>query len=214
MSAVVMKGHGVDFLALQGLILVTISSIIPSLRPSSSGCDQLNLFLGLCEKPSKNQMAFLYVAFYTIALGSGGIRPCVSSFGADQFDVDNPKEHAQLPGFFNGFYFMVTSGIFLSLTVVVYVSQYVSWQWGFGTLAIAMAVSNIIFFAGTPFYRHRLPSGSALTRLAQVAVAAMRKWHEKLPADSNKLYEVYDKESAIIGSRKLRHTDTLRCVKI
>lgn len=155
-------------------------------------------------------MAFLYGSLYTIALGSGGIRPCVSSFGADQFDVEDSKEKEQLPRFFNGFYFMITVGIFLSLTVVVYISEYISWAWGFGTLSMAMAVANTIFFIGTPFYRHRLPSGSPLTRLLQVIVAALRKRQVTMPTNKDELYEVHDKESAIPGSRKLYHTDTLR----
>nr|XP_024361455.1 protein NRT1/ PTR FAMILY 8.2-like isoform X2 [Physcomitrium patens]PNR30826.1 hypothetical protein PHYPA_027142 [Physcomitrium patens] len=189
-----------------GLILLTVSSISSSLRPTSVGCDELHLFLGSCQLPSRSQMAFLYVALYTIALGSGGIRPCVSSFGADQFDVENSKEREQLPRFFNGFYFMITFGIFLSLTVVVYISEYISWAWGFGTLSIAMAAANIIFFLGTPFYRHRIPSGSPLTRFVQVMIAALRKRRVKTPKNKDDLYEVYDKESAIPGSRKLKHT--------
>ena len=189
---------------------MTLSSIVPNLRPSSVGCDQLSLFLDSCKAPSKNQMAFLYVSLYTIALGSGGIRPCVSSFGADQFDVEDPKENEQLPRFFNGFYFMITVGVFLSLTLVVYISDYISWGWGFGTLSMAMAIANIIFFIGTPFYRHKLPSGSPLTRLLQVVVAALRKRRVMMPTNKDELYEVHDRESAIPGSRKLYHTDTLR----
>ena len=189
---------------------MTLTAILPSLKPPSAGCLEIKLFLGLCKPPTRHQLAFLYGSLYTIALGAGGIRPCVSSFGADQFDVENPREQKQLAGFFNGFYFMVTVGVFLSLTLVVYISEYISWAWGFGTLAIAMALANIIFFLGTPYYRHRLPSGSPLTRLVQVVVASIRKWRVQTPEDKDKLHEVYDKESAILGSRKLRHTNTLR----
>lgn len=195
---------------MQGLILLTLSSSLRSLRPSSVGCNELSLLLGSCKPPSRDQMAFLYVSLYTIALGAGGIRPCVSSFGADQFDVENPKEREQIPRFFNGFYFMITVGIFISLTLVVYISEYISWAWGFGTLAMAMAVANLIFFSGTPFYRHRIPSGSPLTRLVQVIVAALRKRRVTMPTNKDELYEVHDKESAIPGSRKLHHTDALR----
>jgi peptide/histidine transporter 3/4 len=46
-------------------------------------------------------MAFIYISLYTMALGSGGIQPCVSTFGADQFDVKDPKEKLQLAHFFN-----------------------------------------------------------------------------------------------------------------
>lgn len=34
-----------------------------------------------------------------MALGSGGIWPCVSLFGANQFDVEDPKEKLQLAHF-------------------------------------------------------------------------------------------------------------------
>lgn len=105
---------------------------------------------------------------------------------------------------------MITIGIFLSLSFVVWVSTYVSWAWGFGTLSMAMALANLIFFLGTPYYRHRIPSGSALTRLVQVVVAALRKRSIAMPPNKAELYEVHDKESAIPGSRKLPHTDTLR----
>lgn len=187
-----------------------LSAILPGMRPSNAGCTPLKVNLGTCEQASARQNALLYTALYTMALGTGGIRPCVSSFGADQFDVEDPKENAQLTSYFNYFYVSVTLGATFSLTLVVYVCLYVSWGWGYGTLAMLMAVSNIFFFIGTPFYRHRLPSGSPLTRLAQVGVASVRKWKTKVPADPNALYEVYDKESAIVGSRKLGHTATLR----
>ena len=38
---------------------------------------------------------------YLIALGMGGIKPCVSSFGADQFDDSCAGEAAGRASFFN-----------------------------------------------------------------------------------------------------------------
>lgn len=38
---------------------------------------------------------------YLIAVGTGGIKPCVSTFGADQFDERKPREAALIPRFFN-----------------------------------------------------------------------------------------------------------------
>ncbi len=175
-----------------------------------SGCGAQTLYLGSCTPPSTKQMVFIYISLYTMALGSGGIRPCVSTFGADQFDVEDPKEKLQLAHFFNWFYFTITLGVLLALTVVVYISNYVSWGWGFGTLAIAMGVANITFFMGTPFYRHKLPSGSPITRLCQVLVASICKWKVQVPSDESLLHEVHDKESAIVGSRKLHHMNDLR----
>ncbi|KAJ7548755.1 hypothetical protein O6H91_07G025600 [Diphasiastrum complanatum] len=193
-----------------GLVLLTISATIPSLLPSQEGCTRIYSYLGLCMKASTRQTAFLYFGLYVVALGSGGIKPCVSSFGADQFDVSDPSEKKNLGMFFNFFYMMVAFGIFLSLTVIVYIQTYVGWGWGMGALALGMVTALIIFLLGTPLYRHKLPSGSPLTRIAQVIVAAIRKRGVKVPEDDRLLYEVYDKESAIIGSRKLRHTRFFR----
>ncbi|KAJ7296295.1 hypothetical protein O6H91_Y132300 [Diphasiastrum complanatum] len=193
-----------------GLICLTISAAIPAMMPSDADCTQLELFLGVCQHASISQSAFLYFGLYVVALGSGGIRPCVAAFGADQFNEEDPIEKKNLAVFFNGFYFMISLGAILSLTGMVYIQNNVGWKWGLGALAIAMTVANITFFAGTPLYRHKLPSGSPLTRLAQVIVASVRKRKVKVPDDSSLLYEVYDKKSAIIGSRKLPHTRTLR----
>ena len=37
------------------------------------------------------QDSIFYLSLYIIALGTGGIKPNVSAFGADQFDEANPK---------------------------------------------------------------------------------------------------------------------------
>ncbi|KAJ7550068.1 hypothetical protein O6H91_07G081600 [Diphasiastrum complanatum] len=193
-----------------GLICLTVSAALPSLKPSEVGCTPLNNFLGVCTQPSAAQMGFLYFGLYVVALGSGGIRPCVSAFGADQFNANDPSQKKMLGVFFNLFYFMIAVGMVFSLTGIVYIQDYVGWGWGIGVLAVAMAVANVIYFLGTPLYRHKLPSGSPLTRIAQVIVSAWRKRGADIPADETLLYEVYDRESAILGSRKLLHTRFFR----
>jgi hypothetical protein len=78
-------------------------------------------------------------------------------------------------------------------------------------MPIAMGMSNMLFFIGTPLYRHRLPGGSPLTRVAQVLVAAFQK--RKASFSSSELiglYEVPGKRSAIKGSGKIAHTDDFR----
>lgn len=65
------------------------------------------------------QFALMYGALYTIAVGTGGIKPNVSSFGADQFDDSNREERKQKQSFFNWFYFSINVGSLIAVTVIV-----------------------------------------------------------------------------------------------
>ncbi|KAG2706390.1 hypothetical protein I3760_05G102000 [Carya illinoinensis] len=139
------------------------------------------------------------------------IRPCVSSFGADQFDERSKDYKSHLDRFFNFFYLSVTIGAIVAFTAVVYIQMKHGWGSAFGSLAIAMGISNMAFFIGTPMYRHRLPGGSPLTRVAQVLVAAFRKRNASFcSSELIGLYEVPGKQSAIQGSGKIAHTDNFR----
>ncbi|WVZ06142.1 hypothetical protein V8G54_019488 [Vigna mungo] len=196
---------------LAGLTGITLCATIGKFVPNQAECDQLSLLLGKCEPAKAWQMTYLYTFLYITAFGAAGIRPCVSSFGADQFDErsKNYKEH--LDRFFNFFYLSVTIGAIVAFTGVVYVQMQYGWGSAFGSLAIAMGISNMVFFIGTPLYRHRLPGGSPLTRVAQVLVAAFRKRNAPFSSsDFIGLYEVPGRHSAIKGSRKIPHTPHFR----
>ncbi|KAF8662870.1 hypothetical protein HU200_055450 [Digitaria exilis] len=187
-----------------GLALLTMASSVKGLVPS---CDNS----GTCH-PTEPQTAAVFVALYLIALGTGGIKPCVSSFGADQFDENDEGEKKSKSSFFNWFYFSINIGALVASTVLVYVQTHVGWGWGFGIPAVVMAIAVVSFFIGTPLYRHQKPGGSPLTRIAQVLVASARKWSVAVPADKSQLHETVDKESGIEGSRKLEHTDQFMCL--
>ncbi|XP_078433977.1 major facilitator superfamily protein [Wolffia australiana] len=198
-------------LYLFGLIGITVIASVGVFLPEQSTCDQLSLLLGSCEQAKPWQMGFLYLVLYMTSFGSAGIRPCVSSFGADQFDEREESYQSTLDRFFNFFYLSVTVGAVAAFTLVVYVQMERGWAYAFGLMALAMAASNALFFAGTPLYRHRLPGGSPLTRVAQVLVAAYRKRSfPLLDGKSSGLYEVPGERSAIRGSAKIPHSDELR----
>lgn len=183
-----------------GMTLLTISASVPKLKPPCKESD-VN-----CH-PTTGQTGVFFLSLYIIALGTGGIKPCVSSFGADQFDETDVVEKKKKSSFFNWFYFSINIGALIASSVLVWVQENVGWEWGFGIPTVAMGIAVCSFFSGTRLYRHQKPGGSPLTRIAQVLVASFRKWNTPIPRDKSGLYEVQDKESVIEGSRKLEHTD-------
>lgn len=184
------------------MTLLTMSASIPGLRPACIRKDDCH--------PTHTQSAVTFLALYLIALGTGGIKPCVSSYGADQFDDADEAEKKHKSSFFNWFYFSINIGALIASSVLVWVQDNVGWNWGFGIPTVTMAIAVVSFFSGTRLYRNQKPGGSPLTRICQVIVASVRKYHVKVPDDKSLLYETTDTESAIKGSRKLDHTKDLR----
>ncbi|XP_059448259.1 protein NRT1/ PTR FAMILY 6.1 isoform X3 [Corylus avellana] len=196
-----------------GLTGITLCATMSIFVPNQDHCDQISLLLGTCQPAKQWQMIYLNTVLYVTAFGAAGIRPCVSSFGADQFDETNKDYKTHLDRFFNFFYLSVTIGAIVAFTAVVYIQIKHGWGSAFGSLAIAMGISNVVFFIGTPLYRHRLPGGSPLTRVAQVLAAAFRKRNASFSSSELiGLYEVPGKQSTIKGSGKIAHTDDFRCL--
>ncbi|XP_047089525.1 protein NRT1/ PTR FAMILY 8.3-like isoform X2 [Lolium rigidum] len=185
-----------------GLVVLTLSASLPALQPPSC--------LGsVCPEASLLQNGTFFLGLYMIALGTGGIKPCVSSFGADQFDDSDPTERVKQGSFFNWFYFSINIGSFISGTVIVWIQDNSGWGIGFAIPTVFMALAIASFFSASNMYRFQKPGGSPITRVCQVVVAAFRKLHAEAPHDASLLYEVDGQHSAIEGSRKLEHTSEL-----
>ena len=86
------KASDQSYFHAQGLVGITLSSGLPSLQDSQGG------------------QTFFIAMLYVMALGTGGIKPCVSSFGADQYNDQDPREAKQKASFFNWFYFTINIG--------------------------------------------------------------------------------------------------------
>lgn len=188
-----------------GMCTLSLSASVPLFKPPEC-------VGSVCPSATPAQYAIFFIGLYLIALGTGGIKPCVSSFGADQFDDTDSKERVKKGSFFNWFYFFVNIGALISSTFLVWIQDNVGWGLGFGIPAAFMAIAIASFFSGTPLYRFQKPGGSPLTRMCQVMVASFRKWNLKVPEDSSLLYETPDKSSKIEGSRKLKHSDEFKCL--
>ncbi|KAK9277275.1 hypothetical protein L1049_006815 [Liquidambar formosana] len=188
-----------------GMCTLTLSASVPALMPPEC-------VGSMCPSASPAQYAVFFLGLYLIALGTGGIKPCVSSFGADQFDDTDPRERVKKGSFFNWFYFSINIGALVSSSLIVWIQENAGWGLGFGIPALFMGIAIVSFFLGTPLYRFQKPGGSPLTRMCQVLVASFHKWNVEVPKDSSLLYETPDKNAAIEGSRKLEHTEELECL--
>ncbi|KAK8361092.1 hypothetical protein V6Z12_A03G015500 [Gossypium hirsutum] len=95
-----------------GVTILTVSTIIPSLRPPKCTRDSTTI----CIPASGIQLTVFYLALYLIALGTGGLKSSVSGFGSDQFDESDPEERSQMSNFFNWFFFFISLGLMVFLS--------------------------------------------------------------------------------------------------
>ncbi|XP_056172614.1 protein NRT1/ PTR FAMILY 5.2-like [Syzygium oleosum] len=193
---------------LVGMSLLTLAVSLPSLRPPSCAS-------GIKEEECNNHasplhIGIFYFALYIIAVGTGGTKPNISTMGADQFDDFEPKERAQKLSFFNWWMFSIFFGTLFSNTVLIYVQDKVGWGLGYGLPTLGLAISVLVFLAGTPLYRHKVPSGSPFTRIAQVLVASIRKRKLPVPSDPKELYELSFKQYAESKKFRIDHSTSIR----
>ncbi|XP_024933111.1 protein NRT1/ PTR FAMILY 5.2-like isoform X3 [Ziziphus jujuba] len=190
---------------LLGMCLLTLSVSVPALKPPPCSSKEEG-----CAKASNFQVGVFYCALYIIALAAGGTKPIISTIGADQFDNFEPKEKNQKLSFFNWWMIGIVIGILISYTFLVYIQDNVGFSLGYGIPTVALAIAVLVFLIGTPLYRHKVASGSPLTKIAQVLVAAAKKARVPIPNDPKELYELSSEEYS--NNRKLRidRTPSLR----
>lgn len=112
------------------------------------------------------QEALLWTALYLIALGTGGIKPNVSTFGADQFEKGNAK-HEKLKGsYWSYLYVTVNIGSLIATTAVVAVQEHGWWTAGFVIPCSTLGFSILAFGSGYRRYRHQFPQRAAVDPLA------------------------------------------------
>ncbi|KAK4855135.1 hypothetical protein QYF36_004356 [Acer negundo] len=183
-----------------GLLLLSVSSFF-LIKPNGCGDGDLP-----CMPVSSVCIVIFYLSIYLIAFGYGGHQPTIATFGADQFDEKNPAERNSKAAFFCYFYFALNVGSLFSNTILVYYEDTGKWTLGFLVSLGSAIMALLSFVLGTHRYRYIKPCGNPLPRVAQVFVAAAKKW-KAVPSNPDRLYEVAGPESAIKGSRKILHSN-------
>lgn len=90
----------------------------------------------------------LWTGLGLIALGAGGIKPCVSAHMGDQFGKNN---WFRLRSAYQMFYFVVNFGSFFSTLIVPWVWRAYGASWAFGIPGLLMGIATLLFWLG----RHR-----------------------------------------------------------
>jgi len=86
-----------------------------------------------------------------IALGAGGIKPCVSAHVGDQFGKSN--QHL-LTKIFNIFYFSINAGAIVSNLLIPWVLKWYGPHWAFGIPGVLMALATLFFWMGRKKFIH------------------------------------------------------------
>ncbi|XP_075963327.1 solute carrier family 15 member 1 [Anarhichas minor] len=107
------------------------------------------------------------VGLFLIALGTGGIKPCVAAFGGDQFGDHQEKQRRT---FFSVFYLCINGGSLLSTIITpilraqscgIY-SQQKCYSLAFGVPAALMMVALVVFIVGSGMYYKAEPQGNIM----------------------------------------------------
>ncbi|MBA0725490.1 hypothetical protein Golax_022076 [Gossypium laxum] len=186
-----------------GMILLTTTVSMKSLRPTCTD--------GICNKASTLQIVFFYTSLYTIAIGAGGTKPNISTFGADQFDDFNPQEKELKVSFFNWWMFSSFLGALVATLALVYIQENMGWGLGYGIPTVGLLFSLFVFYLGTPIYRHKVKKTKSPARdLIQVPITAFRNRKLQLPNHPSQLHEHEPQQYVNSGKRQVHYTPIFR----
>lgn len=100
----------------------------------------------------------MVVGLALIAIGAGGIKPCVSAHVGDQFGEQNKHLISKA---FGWFYFSINLGSTVSMPLTPWLLDKYGPGWAFGVPGIAMAIAAVVFWLGRNKYVHIPPAGHA-----------------------------------------------------
>ncbi|CAH6793754.1 solute carrier family 15 member 3 [Phodopus roborovskii] len=158
------------YLATSGLLLATIT-----VDGRKSFCGEMPLLplepaCPSADCPSSWSSPYcattLYLVLLLLALAASSVRSNLTSFGADQV-MDLGRDATRR--FFNWFYWSINLGAVLSLLVVAFIEQNISFLWGYSIIVGLVGLAFFIFLFATPVFITKPPTGSQVSSMLKLA---------------------------------------------
>jgi POT family proton-dependent oligopeptide transporter len=96
----------------------------------------------------------VFIGLTLLAIGAGGIKPCVSAFVGDQF---GPNQDLALRKVYSWFYWAINLGAAAGFFIIPIIRNHAGYSWAFGVPGIFMALATLIFWLGTKHYVRQPP---------------------------------------------------------
>lgn len=113
----------------------------------------------------------MFIGLVCIAFGTGGIKPCVAAFGAEQYGEQNDSD---ITSFFLAFYFSINIGSVLSFIITPILRSQVSYVAAFSASTFVLMLSIVVFVLPYKRYIKAPPNGSVLSTAWRVLKDAIR----------------------------------------
>lgn len=113
----------------------------------------------------------LFTGLCLIALGAGGIKPCVSAFVGDQF---TGKQQHLLEKVYGWFYWIINLGSLASTIAIPLLLHYSGSRVAFAVPGVLMAIALLVYWLGTRHYVKVPPTGPNPNSFAKVVIHALR----------------------------------------
>ncbi|CAB4056731.1 SLC15A1 [Lepeophtheirus salmonis] len=133
-------------------ILYAIGQVVLTIGAIGNGAEGI---------PGLPASAMSFLGLFLIGVGTGGIKPCVASFGGEQFQM--PEQEGHIKTFFSIFYAAINSGSLISTALTPMFRQNVScfgqdscFPLAFGVPAALMVVALLIFGSGKVLNLYKL----------------------------------------------------------
>ncbi|EJW04859.1 amino acid/peptide transporter (Peptide:H+ symporter) [Edhazardia aedis USNM 41457] len=153
----------------------------------------------------------MWIGLILISIGTGGIKPCVSTFGGDQCENGDQKH---MKSFFSAFYFSINAGSLISIFLSPLIAQKKCfgtdhcYPIAFGIPAVLLSISLLLFLFGSARFIKKEPDPTFSLMIFKILYKKFARKFTNRYAEYNSiktvkiseksgLYEFFDEEDEI-----------------